>query len=152
MSRWIPWLATGFGAGRFTPAPGTAGSLVGLALVFLLQGRLLLLYTTILLVVFALGVYTAGRMERSIGEKDCPRIVIDEIAGMLITAFLIPDGAGYVLAGFGLFRALDILKPFPANWAERRCPGGWGIMLDDAVAGIYANVILQGAGLILRST
>ena len=143
LPRWIHWVATGFGAGYAPAAPGTAGSLVGLVLVFLIPSRSLILYTAVLLAVFALGVYTADRVERATGEKDSRRIVIDEIAGMLVVGFLLPSGAGYWIGGFILFRALDVLKPFPAGWIERNVVGGWGIMLDDTVAGLYANLILQ---------
>lgn len=136
-------MATGFGAGYAPVAPGTAGSLVGLVLVFLIHTRSLIFYMAVLLALFALGVYTADRVERATGEKDSRRIVIDEIAGMLVVGFLLPSGAEYWIGGFILFRALDVLKPFPARWIERNIVGGWGIMLDDTVAGLYANLILQ---------
>jgi phosphatidylglycerophosphatase A len=116
---------------------------VGLALFFLIHNRSLIFYMAVLLAVFALGVYTADRVERATGEKDSRRIVIDEIAGMLVVGFLLPPGAGYWIGGFILFRALDVLKPFPARWIERNVVGGWGIMLDDTVAGLYTNLILQ---------
>ena len=144
-------MATGFGAGYFPAAPGTAGSLVGLAVVFLLRDQSILLYALVFLILFALGVYAAGRVERASGEIDSRRIVIDEIAGMLVVGFLIPPGAGYLFGGFLLFRVLDIVKPFPADWVERRLTGGWAIMLDDLVAGLYANLILQGVKILLSS-
>ena len=117
---------------------------MGLILVFLIHNRSLSFYTAVTLAVFAVGVYAADRVERDTGEKDSRRIVIDEIAGMLVVCFLLPSDAGYWVGGFVLFRALDILKPFPARWIERNAVGGWGIMLDDTVAGLYANLILQG--------
>lgn len=151
MPRWIQWVATGFGAGYAPVAPGTAGSLVGLILVFLVHNRLIL-YAVVGLAVFALGVYAADGMARATGEKDDRRIVIDEIAGMLVAGFLIPANPGYWIGGFLLFRALDVIKPFPARWIEQNVAGGWGIMLDDIVAGVYANLILQGLrGLVLSS-
>lgn len=140
----VTGVATGFGAGYAPAAPGTAGSLVGLVLVFFIHNRSLILYAAVLLSVFALGVYAAGQVERATGEQDNRRIVIDEIAGMLVVGFLLPSGVGYLIGGFVLFRALDVAKPFPADWIERELPGGWGIMLDDLVAGLYANLILQG--------
>jgi phosphatidylglycerophosphatase A len=143
LPRWTHWVATGFGAGYSPAAPGTAGSLVGLGLVFIIHSRSLSFYSAVLLAIFAVGVYTADRVEHATGEKDNRRIVIDEIAGMLVVGFLLPSGAGYWIGGFILFRALDILKPFPARWIERNIVGGWGIMLDDTVAGLYANLILQ---------
>jgi phosphatidylglycerophosphatase A len=136
-------VATGFGAGHVPAAPGTAGSLAGLVLVLLLHNRSPVFYAAVLLAVFALGVYSAGRFERATGEKDSGRIVIDEIAGMLVVGFLLPPGPAYWIGGFILFRALDIWKPFPARWVERNIPGGWGVMLDDTVAALYANLILQ---------
>ena len=137
-------MATGFGAGYSPVAPGTAGSLVGLVLVFLVHNHSPLFYTVVVLTVFALGVHSADCIERATAEKDNRRIVIDEIAGMLVTCFLLPSDPGYWIGGFVLFRALDVMKPFPARWIEQNLVGGWGIMLDDTVAGLYANLILQG--------
>jgi len=117
---------------------------VGLVLVLLLHNQSPVFYAAATLAVFVLGVYSAGSFERATGEKDSRKIVIDEIAGMLLVGFLLPSGAGYWVAGFILFRAFDVLKPFPAGWVERNLPGGWGIMLDDSVAGLYANLLLQG--------
>jgi phosphatidylglycerophosphatase A len=144
-------VATGFGAGYAPVAPGTAGSLVGLVLVFLIHNRSLILYTVVALTVFALGVYCADRMERATGEKDNRRIVIDEIAGMLVAGFLLPSAPAYWIGGFLLFRALDVMKPFPARWIEQNLVGGWGIMLDDTVAGLYTNLILQGVRALVQS-
>lgn len=145
-------MATGFGAGYAPAAPGTAGSLVGLVLVFLIHNRSLILYIAVALAVFAVGVYSADRVERATGEKDSRRIVIDEIAGMLVVGFLLPSAAGYLIGGFILFRVLDVIKPFPAGWIERNIVGGWGIMLDDTVAALYANLILQCMKIVLSAT
>ena len=90
----------------------------------------------------AIGVWAANRVEADSKIVDPSFVVIDEVAGQLITLFLIPFSWIYLLAGFLLFRAFDILKPFPARRAEE-LPGGWGIMLDDIFAGIYANLFLQ---------
>ena len=144
-------MATGFGAGYAPVAPGTAGSLVGLVLVFLVHNHSLILYTVVVLTVFALGVHSADCMERATGEKDNRRIVIDEIAGMLVACFLLPSDPGYWIGGFVLFRALDVMKPFPARWIEQNLVGGWGIMLDDTVAGLYTNLILQGVRALVQS-
>ena len=144
LPRWIHWVATGLGAGYAPVAPGTAGSLVGLVLVFLIYNRSSILYTVVVLTVFALGVHSAGCMERATGVKDNRRIVIDEIAGMLVACFWLPSDPGYWVGGFVLFRVFDVMKPFPARWIEKNLVGGWGIMLDDTVAGLYANLVLQG--------
>jgi len=89
-----------------------------------------------------LGVWAANKVERDSKIVDPSFVVIDEVAGQLITFFLIPLSWVYLFIGFLLFRAFDILKPFPARRAEE-LPGGWGIMVDDIVAGIYANLFLQ---------
>lgn len=145
---WTHILATGFGSGYSPVASGTAGSLVGLGLVVLLDrsSSPWFVFLLIILAVFSLGVYVSGRVERDTGEKDSGRIVIDEIAGMLLAAFLIPSGWIYLAAAFLAFRFFDIVKPFPARWAERNLPGGWGVMTDDMIAGAYANLLIQGVG------
>lgn len=131
-------------------APGTAGSLVGLGIVVLLIPVPPLYYIGLLLLIIALGWYCSGKVEQATGIKDHPTIVIDEIAGMLISAFGLPHQAGYLAGAFFLFRILDVLKPFPADWLERKIPGGGGIMLDDVAAGIYTNLLLQGLAWLLR--
>ena len=143
MSQWVFWIATGLGAGTVPIAPGTAGSLVGLILVFLLSQFSPLVYIAFFILILGVGWYCAGQMERDSGQKDNPAIVIDEIVGMMITGFLIPPGIIFLLVGFLLFRLFDILKPFPANWIQTHLKGANGIMLDDAVCGVYANLILQ---------
>jgi phosphatidylglycerophosphatase A len=90
------------------------------------------------------GVVFTKQCEEDLGCIDPGPIVIDEVMGMLITLFLIPVGWGGMLLGFLLFRALDVAKPFPARQLER-LHGGYGVMLDDAMAGVYANLLLRGA-------
>ena len=142
-------IATGLGSGYSPVAPGTAGSVVGLAvaLPFALWGGTATLggawYAAVTLVLFAAGVWAAGRAEVIFGQKDCGKIVIDEIAGMLITLYLLPATWVYFTLGFFLFRIMDILKPFPARRIDQRMGGGLGVMMDDVVAGIYANLCLQ---------
>lgn len=89
------------------------------------------------------AVWIAGRAEAALGRKDAPTIVIDEVAGMLVTLAGVPFSPGAVVAGFVLFRAFDVLKPWPARLIERRLPGGWGVVLDDVAAGVYGNLTLQ---------
>lgn len=93
------------------------------------------------LAIFAIGVYSAGKVERHWG-KDNYRVVIDEIAGMYITMMFIPLTATTLIAGFIFFRLFDILKPFYIKKLEK-LPGGVGVMMDDVLAGIYANISLQ---------
>ena len=84
----------------------------------------------------------AGEAEKVFKKKDSRLIVIDEMAGFLVTLFLIPWNAKSIAAGFFLFRLIDIVKPFPIRRLER-LPGGWGVVTDDVLAGIYANAILR---------
>jgi phosphatidylglycerophosphatase A len=142
------WVATGLGAGYFPVAPGTAGSVVGLALVIALRQTSLqppelgLCLAALAGLLFALGVWSAGKAEKTLGRVDPGQVVIDEVLGQIITFIATPriTWVGLV-AGFILFRAFDVVKPFPARQAER-FPGGWGIMLDDVVAGLYSLIVL----------
>ncbi len=136
------FISTGAYSGFSPIAPGTAGSAVGLLIYFFLVDCSPLLYLAITVAIFLIGVQTATMTESYLNKKDPGEVVIDEIAGMLITMFMIPKGWEYVLAGFVLFRILDVIKPF-IKWAEK-IKSGWGIMLDDVLAGIMANLILHG--------
>jgi phosphatidylglycerophosphatase A len=134
-------LATAFGAGYMPKAPGTWGSAVGLLLWFLLPASGWAQACAIAIVVIA-GTWSADVAERHFGRRDPGQVVIDEVAGMLITLFLNPSGWFSAAVGFLLFRAADIVKPFPARRFER-LPGGLGIMADDVMAGLYANLALR---------
>jgi phosphatidylglycerophosphatase A len=105
-------------------------------------------WLVVLTAAFFIGVYTAGSMAREWGEDPGP-VVIDEGVGFLTTVALLPHGAWMAAAGFLLFRALDIVKPPPVRQCER-LPGGWGIVVDDLVAGIYGNLLIR-AGLYCAS-
>ena len=96
------------------------------------------------LLIVLLSVWLAGVVTRQIGIEDHPSIVIDEIAGYVLTMTMIPLTWWTVIAGFLIFRLLDIYKPPPAGWLDRNCTGGFGITADDVVAGIYANLIMHG--------
>jgi phosphatidylglycerophosphatase A len=150
------WIATVGGVGYFPIAPGTVGSLVGVGLVAGL-GQLPLHRTTMIgvlaatsLALFALGVWAAGKAEEFFRHPDPGQVVVDEVVGQMVTFLLLPRTTWkWWLGGFLLFRALDILKPFPALQAER-IPRGWGIMLDDVVAGVYGLAVLTAIGLVNR--
>ena len=136
-------VATAAYSGHVPVAPGTAGSLVGLAvfaLVRALGGPAIEVVTIIALV--AAGIWAASEAERHFGRSDPGAIVIDEVAGMLVTLCWLPVSWGGALIGFLAFRAFDIVKPFPARAAER-LPRGWGVMADDLVAGVYAHIVLR---------
>ncbi len=143
LNRLVLFLASGFYSGYAPHAPGTAGTLVGIALYILLSPLSLKLYGILTLSILFLGVWVSDRVEAIRGEKDSSLIVIDEIAGFLVTMFGLPFHGLTVAAGFVLFRIFDIAKPFPIGMIDRRLPGGWGVMLDDIAAGIYANLVLR---------
>ena len=143
MTRLAVFIATAGYCGYFPIAPGTAGSAAGL-LVYLLvwwAGSPILEVAAIALI-FAAGTWAATHAERYFGGIDPGPVVIDEVLGMLITLAFIPAGWVAVLAGFVLFRVFDIIKPYPANRLEK-FHGGFGIMADDAMAGVYANLALR---------
>lgn len=137
-------LATGFGTGYSPIVSGTVGTLVGVPLyMFLASKGIVPVILVLVLVVFA-GVYAAGYMERRSGVQDPGTVVIDEIAGFLLTMVGSPADFFHLAAGFFLFRFFDILKPPPVRQAERRLPGGTGIMADDLLAACYAWLCLRG--------
>ncbi|MFH1017509.1 MAG: phosphatidylglycerophosphatase A [Pseudomonadota bacterium] len=135
-------LSTAVGVGHVPWAPGTFGSLLA-AVLYLrfgslpVWGQFLLISATA-----ASGIWAISVMEQHTGKHDDQRIVIDEVVGMWITLFAFPPGWFTFLAGFALFRAMDILKPFPADWVDRKWRGAKGVMFDDVVAGIYARALL----------
>lgn len=122
-------------------APGTFGSAAGLLLWALLPASPLV-HLVCILALFVLGSWSASVAERHFGRTDPGQVVIDEVMGMLITLFMNPVGGWGVLGAFLFFRIADIIKPYPANRLER-LPGGVGVMADDAMAAIYANVALR---------
>ncbi len=139
----IKFLATGFYTGYTPIAPGTAGSLIGV-IIYLGMYRLSWpLYLLILIVLSLFGICISNKATiYFFKEKDSKRIVIDEIIGFLIAMFLIPFKLKFILVAFIVFRVIDILKPFPLRRLEK-LPGGWGVMCDDLLAGVYANLIVQ---------
>jgi phosphatidylglycerophosphatase A len=129
------------GIGYVPVAPGTFGSAVGLLIWYVLPASFLAQGAAIAAVV-VLGSWSGTIAERRYRKVDPGYVVIDEVAGMLVTLFLVPAGWIGMVAGFLLFRLFDIVKPYPANRLER-IHGGLGIMADDVMAGIYANLALR---------
>jgi phosphatidylglycerophosphatase A len=127
-------------------APGTAGSAVGLALFWGVHHLPLAGQVAATAAMFALGVAAAGHVARHMGVEDPGRVVADEVAGMWVSLLALPLTATTAAAAFVLFRVFDVFKPYPARDLER-LPGGWGIMCDDVMAGVYANLVLR-AGLL----
>jgi phosphatidylglycerophosphatase A len=141
--RAVIFLATGLLIGNVPFAPGTFGSLIGLPLAFLLSRLNLLLSVSFILLFVFFAIAVASAAEKILSKKDPAKIVIDEIAGLMVTFAGLPFNLGTAIAGFIIFRAFDILKPFPIRALERKVPGGGGVVLDDVLAGIYANLILR---------
>lgn len=138
-------LVASFGyVGFFPVAPGTAGSFAALALYAIVRWiGSPLVEGLVIAAVFVAGVWAATRSERILGGTDPGPVVIDEVLGMLVTLATLPLSLTGVVAGFVLFRIFDVVKPYPARRFED-APGGWGIMLDDAMAGVYAHLVLRG--------
>jgi phosphatidylglycerophosphatase A len=144
-------LALGLGTGASPYAPGTVGSLVAFPLYFLLMPLPLWLYLASCLVLFILGVWICERTAKDMGVHDHSAIVFDEVVGMLITLALAPAGWVWLVVGFAWFRLFDIWKPLPINLLDKKVTGGFGIMLDDLVAAIYAWLALQGSALLYQA-
>lgn len=136
-------LAFGFGSGCSPKAPGTMGTLLAVGLYLPLSLLSLPAYLFVLVVVIVGGIGLCDRAARDLGVHDHPGIVWDEIAGYLLTMVAAPPGLIWIVVGFALFRLFDIWKPWPISWVDRRVGGGWGIMLDDLIAGVFAALCLQ---------
>jgi phosphatidylglycerophosphatase A len=136
-------IATVFGVGYAPVAPGTFGSAAGLLVWWLLPASTTAQAIAIV-AMFAAGSWGGNIAERHFGRTDPGQVVIDEVMGMLITLWLNPVGWIGALAGFLLFRVFDVVKPWPANRLEQ-LPGGIGVMADDAMAAVYANLALRAA-------
>ncbi len=146
----VQMIATGFGAGYSPVAPGSIGTLVGIPVYLLISVLAWPVQFLAVIVLSVFAVYVAGSAEAALGQKDPARIVIDEIAGLQVALFLIPPSGWHLLAGYVLFRFFDIVKVFPARLCESKLPGGYGIVMDDIISGIYANIVLSLAIYLLK--
>ena len=148
----IVFIGLGLGSGLAPKAPGTAGTLVAVPLYLVMLNLPLMWYAAITVVITLAGIWVCSYSARKLGVHDHPAIVIDEIAGFLITMFAVPAGWAWLLTGFVLFRFFDALKPWPISWMDKNLKGGAGIMLDDVAAGlaslglIHGYLYLSGAG------
>lgn len=141
----LGWIACGFGSGLSPVVPGTAGSLAALLPWFALRELPLPWFAAALVLAFALGVWVCDWAVRAVKIADPGAVVWDEFVGQWIALaplVLWPYSDLWIFAGFVLFRLFDIAKPWPVSWADRRIPGGFGVMLDDVVAGVYAAIAL----------
>ena len=141
LSRLSKIIATFFYVGYLPFIPGTFGSAAALLLYIFLKPGPLAQYAFLVIFLF-LGFYFSGKAEKQFNSKDPKYIVIDEVAGMFLTLLFVPLDLRLLVIGFLLFRVLDTVKPYPADRLQN-LNGSAGIMLDDIVAGLYANIILQ---------
>jgi phosphatidylglycerophosphatase A len=137
-------LATWFGCGHVPIAPGTAGTLGAVPLYLALRPYGHVAVAVAAAVLTAVGIWVADIVAKEEGLKDPQLVVIDEVAGVLVTLAVAPPTWGALAAGVVLFRIFDQTKPWPARTAERRLPGGWGIVLDDVAAGVWGALVLYG--------
>lgn len=141
----IHLLAFGLGSGCAPKAPGTFGTLAAIPFWWLLlQDAPLIPYLCVLISGFALGVYLCEQTSKDLGVHDHGGIVWDEWIGLWITYIALPAGIEWIIIGFALFRFFDIIKPWPIKWLDQKVHGGFGIMIDDVLAGIFALVCVQG--------
>jgi len=139
------FLALGFGSGLLRPAPGTWGTLASVPVYFGLLAILpagLLAYFLMLLATFLIGIYLCGQTAEDVGVHDHSAIVWDEFVGFFISMALVSASWQNVIIGFLLFRLFDIVKPWPIKLLDKHVHGGFGIMIDDVLAGIFAGLIL----------
>ena len=137
------WLAFGFGSGLAPKAPGTFGSLFALAPYVLLVHLSLSIYAAVIVLSLGFGIWVCGKTAQELGVHDHGGIVWDEFVGLWIALFMVPVDWFWIALGFGLFRLLDIVKPWPIKWADKQVEGGLGIMLDDVLAGIMTALCIQ---------
>lgn len=140
----VHFLAFGLGSGASPWAPGTAGTAAAIIPYLLwFQHWSVFAFVALLIVSFLIGVWLCEKTSEDLGVHDHSGIVWDEFVGYWLTMFMAPAGWEWALAGFVLFRFFDVLKPWPVKWADRRVAGGFGIMVDDVLAGVYSWLCLQ---------
>lgn len=145
----LHWIAFGGGAGLSPVAPGTVGTLVAIPIYLAIDPVIadcawpLLCYIGFILLLGLAGIFICGRTARDLGVPDHPGIVLDEIAGFLLAMSALPADWYWIAAAFVSFRILDILKPWPISLIDRRIEGGWGVMLDDLLAGAMVCAALH---------
>lgn len=139
----IIFLASGAFCGFLPYAPGTFGSVLGIIFFYLISPLPPAIYLLSLITFFFLAVWLAYHGENIFKLKDSPKIVIDEIIGCLVALSFVYPSLSNIMGGFLFFRIFDIIKPPPINLVHHRLPGGWAVVLDDVIAGIFANILLQ---------
>lgn len=144
LSNPIHFLALGFGSGMMAKAPGTFGTLAAIPIYLLMAPLSIEWYLGLTLLSVILGFYICHVAAKDMGVHDHGAIVWDELAGLLITMIAAPAGWIWIVIGFTLFRFFDILKPWPIRWLDAKVKGGFGIMIDDVLAGLFSLACLQG--------
>lgn len=135
--------AVGFGSGLASKAPGTFGTLAAVPIYYFLSFLSLEAYIAVLVISSLSGFWICHITSRDMGVHDHKAIVWDEFVGYWITMVMVPFSVQWAVVGFVLFRIFDILKPFPISWLDKKVGGGFGIMIDDIVAGLFAAITLQ---------
>lgn len=137
------FIAFGLGSGAMPFAPGTFGTLMAIPFYLLLRELPLSFYLIFVLIFIAATSWLSDRISRDIHVHDHPGMCIDEFAGFFVTMIAAPQGAVWILIGFLLFRLFDIWKPWPISWIDKHVTSGFGMILDDVVAGLFAMIIIQ---------
>lgn len=146
---WRMFLAFGFGSGLSRVIPGTLGTLAAVPVYLAMTHLPLWAYLAVTLLACVVGVHFCGYASRKLGVHDHGGIVWDEFAGLFITMIALPVTWQWLVAGFVLFRIFDMVKPWPISWLDKRVHGGFGIMIDDIVAGFLALACLHLAKVFL---
>lgn len=139
----VHFFSFGFGTGLLPKAPGTFGTLPAIVLVWLFAPLDVAAYMGVVVFAAIIGIYLCGATAKAMGEHDAPAIVWDEIAGYMIAMIAVPVSWQSLLLAFVLFRIFDIIKPWPISWLDKKVDGGFGIMLDDIVAGFITLVLMH---------
>lgn len=137
------FIAFGFGTGALPIAPGTFGTLIAIPFYLVLSALSLSLYLFVVLLIILGSTWLCDRVSKEIGVEDHQGMCLDEIVGYLVTMINVPRGLIWIAAGFILFRIFDIWKPWPIRYADEKIHGGFGMILDDVLAGMYSCIILQ---------
>lgn len=146
-------VATFFNIGKIPKAPGTFGTLAAIPLWYAMTHVSTIFYMVVTIAIVLLGIIASQVYEAEFQKHDSKEIVIDEVAGFLITMVMVPPSWIYLVIGFVLFRLLDILKPWPMSHLDKNVKGGVGVMVDDIAAGIISSLLLQlliGSGVLSR--
>jgi len=134
----VKFIATGYGSGYAPIIPGTFGTLAAFPIFWAMTYLIFPVYIAVTVIISLIGIWAAGEAEKLFGVKDPHPVVIDEIAGLLTAMLFLPFQIKYLLIAFVIFRVFDVLKPWPC-FQIQSLDGGWGIMLDDLIAGLYTG-------------